>query len=67
MSRVKIIAEIGVNHNGDIDLAYKMIDAAADSGADFIKFQTFQTESLVSNNAPKARYKIENTKLVKVK
>ena len=62
MSQVKIIAEIGVNHNGDIDLAYKMIDAAADSGADFIKFQTFQTESLVSNNAPKAKYQIENTK-----
>jgi N,N'-diacetyllegionaminate synthase len=61
MSQVKIIAEIGVNHNGDIDLAYKMIDAAADSGADFIKFQTFKTESLVSNNAPKAQYQIENT------
>tara|TARA_B100001250_G_C19710424_1_gene748945 strand:+ start:159 stop:1178 length:1020 start_codon:yes stop_codon:yes gene_type:complete len=62
MSQVKIIAEIGVNHNGDIDLAYKMIDAAVDSGADFIKFQTFETESLVSNNAPKAKYQIENTK-----
>ena len=61
MSQVKIIAEIGVNHNGDIDLAYKMIDAAADSGADFIKFQTFKTESLVSNNAPKAQYQIKNT------
>ena len=61
MSQVKIIAEIGVNHNGEIDLAYKMIDAAADSGADFVKFQTFKTENLVSNNAPKAQYQIENT------
>ena len=41
MSRVKIIAEIGVNHNGDIDLAYKMIDAAAECGADLVKFQTY--------------------------
>lgn len=62
MNQVKIIAEIGVNHNGDIDLAYKMIDAAADCGADFIKFQTYITESLVSNNAPKAKYQIKNTK-----
>tara|TARA_Y200000002_G_scaffold373892_2_gene373750 strand:+ start:1457 stop:2476 length:1020 start_codon:yes stop_codon:yes gene_type:complete len=62
MSQVKIIAEIGVNHNGDLDLAFKMIDAAADCGVDFIKFQTFKTESLVSNNAPKAGYQIENTK-----
>ena len=62
MSKVKIIAEIGVNHNGDINLAYKMIDAAADCGADFIKFQTYKTESLVSYNAPKATYQVENTK-----
>jgi len=62
MSKVKIIAEIGVNHNGDIDLAYKMIDAAANSGADFIKFQTFETESLVTHNAPKAKYQLKNTK-----
>ena len=61
MSRVKIIAEIGVNHNGDIDLAYKMIDVAAECGADFVKFQTYKTENLVSDNAPKADYQVKNT------
>lgn len=61
MSRVKIIAEIGVNHNGDIDLAYKMIDAAAECGADLVKFQTYKTENLVSDNAPKADYQVKNT------
>jgi N,N'-diacetyllegionaminate synthase len=54
--RVFIIAEAGVNHNGKIDLAYKLIDAAADSGADAVKFQTFKTENLVSKSAPKASY-----------
>lgn len=53
---VFIIAEAGVNHNGKIDLAYKLIDAAADSGADAVKFQTFKTENLVSKSAPKASY-----------
>lgn len=57
--RVLIIAEAGVNHNGDYDLACKMIRAAADAGADFIKFQTFKTESLVSVNAKKAAYQKE--------
>jgi N,N'-diacetyllegionaminate synthase len=53
---VFIIAEAGVNHNGKIDLAYKLIDVAYESGADAVKFQTFKTENLVSKNAPKAPY-----------
>lgn len=53
---VMIIAEAGVNHNGDIDIARKMIDVAASAGADYIKFQTFKTEKLVTASAPKAAY-----------
>ena len=56
-----IIAEAGVNHNGDINLAKELIDIAADSGADMVKFQTFKANSLASNKAKKARYQIENT------
>ena len=51
-----IIAEAGVNHNGDIHLAKKLIDFAAEAGVDFVKFQTFKTENLVSKNAQKAEY-----------
>jgi len=58
---VFIIAEAGVNHNGKINLAYKLIDVASDSGADAVKFQTFKTESLVSKNAPKAAYQKNST------
>jgi len=53
---VTIIAEAGVNHNGNIDIALKMIEVAASSGADYIKFQTFKTEKLVTASAPKAAY-----------
>lgn len=56
MSRVKIIAEAGVNHNGDIIIAKKMIDFAKEAGADYIKFQTFIPENLVSKYAKKAEY-----------
>lgn len=56
-----IIAEAGVNHNGDINLAKDLIDIAASSGADMIKFQTFKAKSLASNKAKKARYQIKNT------
>lgn len=59
---VKIIAEAGVNHNGSISIARQMIIAAKNAGADYIKFQTFKPESLVSASAPKAEYQIENTK-----
>ena len=55
-----IIAEAGVNHNGSIDLAYKLIDAAIDSGVDAIKFQTFKAEKLVSKSAEMANYQKDN-------
>ena len=56
MHKVFIIAEAGVNHNGSLDIAKKMVDAAVSAGADAIKFQTFNAESLVSKYAPKAVY-----------
>jgi N-acetylneuraminate synthase len=56
-----IIAEAGVNHNGDISLAKQLIDIAANAGADAVKFQTFQAEKLVSRNAPKAQYQTQTT------
>jgi len=62
MNNVFIIAEAGVNHNGDINLAKKLIDKAVEAGVDAIKFQTFRAENLVSKNAKKAKYQIENTK-----
>jgi N,N'-diacetyllegionaminate synthase len=62
MEKVIIIAEAGVNHNGDINLAKQLIDVAVDAGVDYVKFQTFKSESLVSKSAKKASYQIENTK-----
>lgn len=53
---VFIIAEAGVNHNGSIETAYKLIDIASKSGADAIKFQTFKAKNLLTQNAPKAQY-----------
>ena len=61
MNKVIIIAEAGVNHNGDVELAKKLIDVAVDAGVDYVKFQTFKSESLVSKFAKKAEYQIENT------
>ena len=58
---VFIIAEAGVNHNGSIDLAKKLIDVASSSGADAVKFQTFKAENLVSKNAQKAEYQKKTT------
>ncbi|MEO5332543.1 MAG: N-acetylneuraminate synthase [Magnetococcus sp. YQC-5] len=58
---IHIIAEAGVNHNGQLDLALELVDAAAAAGANTVKFQTFRTEELVSRNAPKARYQQELT------
>jgi N,N'-diacetyllegionaminate synthase len=58
---VFIIAEAGVNHNGSIDLAKKLIDVAALAGADAVKFQTFKAENLVTKNAKRANYQKENT------
>lgn len=53
---VFIIAEAGVNHNGSIELAKKLIDVASEAGADAVKFQTFKAENLVSKDAQKAEY-----------
>ncbi len=58
---VIIIAEAGVNHNGDLNKALSLISEAANAGADYIKFQTFKTENLVHKKAQKAAYQIENT------
>jgi len=59
--RTLIIAEAGVNHNGDINIAKKLIDAAVDAGADYVKFQTFKATKLVSQIAVKADYQSQNT------
>ena len=56
-----IIAEIGVNHNGDLDLAKSLIRSAKESGADAVKFQTFTAESLVSAETPKVKYQKKTT------
>ncbi len=56
-----IIAEAGVNHNGEIDAARRLIDAAAEAGADAVKFQTYRTELLVGRDAPKATYQATTT------
>lgn len=56
-----IIAEAGVNHDGDVEKAHALVDAAADAGADCVKFQTFVAEQLVSAHAPTAEYQKKNT------
>jgi N-acetylneuraminate synthase/N,N'-diacetyllegionaminate synthase len=58
---VYVIAEIGVNHNGNINLAKKLVDMAFECGANAVKFQTFITEEIVSKYAKQAKYQIENT------
>jgi len=60
-SKVFIIAEAGVNHNGSLDLAYQLIDVAKDAGADAVKFQTFKAENVVSKLADKAEYQKKTT------
>ena len=56
-----IIAEAGVNHNGSIELAFELIDAASEAGADVVKFQTFKAENLVTRSAAKADYQLGTT------
>lgn len=60
MEKTIIIAEAGVNHNGDMALARQLVDAAADAGADYVKFQTFRTEELISKNTALAEYQKKN-------
>lgn len=60
MERVFIIAEAGVNHNGSLELAKKLIDVASKAGADAVKFQSFKAENLVTKKAEKAEYQIKN-------
>ncbi len=64
MENVLIIAEAGVNHNGSMDLAKKLVVAAAESGADIVKFQTAKLDSLVSASAKMAEYQRKNTGIV---
>lgn len=61
MKKVIVIAEAGVNHNGSLENAFKLVDAAVDAGVDYIKFQTFKAENLVAKSAKKADYQIQNT------
>ena len=61
MSKVFVIAEAGVNHNGDLDIAKQLIDAASEAGADAVKFQTYKTEQLVCKTAKKAEYQLKTT------
>ncbi|WP_258108302.1 N-acetylneuraminate synthase [Campylobacter lari] len=61
MKKTLIIAEAGVNHNGDINLAKKLIEVASEAGADFVKFQTFVAENCISKNAKKAEYQLQAT------
>ena len=58
MAHTLIIAEAGVNHNGDISIAKQLVDVAADSGADYVKFQTFKAEKMVTRLASKAGYQM---------
>jgi N-acetylneuraminate synthase len=59
--KVQIIAEAGVNHNGNEKLAFELIDAAYEAGADVVKFQTFKAKNLVTESAQQAVYQVENT------
>ena len=60
-NRTLIIAEAGVNHNGDLELAKQLIDVAANAGADYVKFQTFSADRIVSRSALKAEYQQKTT------
>ena len=61
MSNIYIVAEIGCNHNGSVDIAREMILKAKEAGVNAVKFQTFKADKLISAIAPKAEYQIKNT------
>lgn len=61
MGKIFIIAEAGDNHNGSLELAFQLVDKAAEAGADCVKFQTFVTEEVISKRAEKAEYQKEST------
>ncbi len=67
INKVTIIAEAGVNHNGDIRLAKRLVDIAKDSGADYIKFQAFFSKELVTSKSKLAKYQEKNLKKKKIK
>src|SRR5689334_3131253 len=58
---VFVIAEAGVNHNGRVEIAHKLVEAAHDAAVDSVKFQTFKAERVVTPQAPKAPYQLETT------
>ena len=60
--KVIIIAEAGVNHDGSLDKAKKLIDAASSAGADYVKFQTYKVSKLILKSTPKAQYQKKNTR-----
>ena len=62
-SCTSIIAEAGVNHNGDLGMALELVDMAVMAGANYIKFQTFKAENLTSASAKKASYQIRSTRV----
>ena len=66
-NKVHIIAEIGINHNGSLTIAKKLVKKAKDSGADIAKFQVFNTDLFVAKNAPAAKYQKKNKKKSRVK
>ena len=59
--RTLIIAEAGVNHNGDLDKACKLVEVAAEAGADWVKFQTYRSSNVVTRKAKKADYQTQTT------
>ncbi len=59
--KTTIIAEAGVNHNGSLKIAKKLVDVAKKANADYIKFQSFDPEQLVTKNSKKAKYQLRNT------